>query len=459
MSLPNQDLGTAGETYGHKFIWTAQHPDISELRKGLYTYDTLASEAIDRIDAISPPVPNNGQKCPMGQRDLYGLLLEHREKDETLNKLYHEITDIPDWVDWAQIERGQRVVKQYHGQAILGLLLNSLLGGMAAWRVVETLARTGGFGVNVTRRRLLETSQHFIECIESLDAVKPGGSGYVSSVRVRLLHATVRRRIIQLAKDKPGYYDIAKWGVPINDLHQIGTIDAYSTALVYLSLPRQGIVLSEQKIADYLALWRWIGHIMGTPVGWMETPERAKAMMETVMKSELDPSRNSQIIANNILTAQVNVPPLYASREYLAALAYRVNGDALAAALHIDRPSLYYRCLAGMQCLLLMSTSAIYGYLPETRQRRRDARFIAHGHEMVRSQRLGGIGHSSKFEFQYTPAIGKMTEMAAFGPSATLMVLMAVVLVSNLLYPWQEIAARRVGELVMPGEQVLQGLL
>ncbi|KAI6781353.1 uncharacterized protein J7T54_002245 [Emericellopsis cladophorae] len=146
----------------------------------------------------------------------------------------------------------------------------------------------------------------------------------------------------------------------------------------------------------------------------MDTPERAKAMMEPVVKSELDPSRNSRIIANNILTAQVNVPPLYASREYL--------------------------------------------------------RFIAYAHEMVRSQHLGGIGHSSKFEFQYTPAIGKMTEMSVFGPSgspmrsiktviATLMVLMALLLVSNLLYPWKKIAARRLGELARPGEQGLQGLL
>ncbi|KAI6781352.1 uncharacterized protein J7T54_002244 [Emericellopsis cladophorae] len=222
----------------------------------VYTYDTLASETIVRIDSFSPPVQNNGQECPMGQRDLYGLLLEHCEKDAILNKLYHEITDIPDWVDWEQIERGQRVIKRYHGQAILGvsyvvhsiaivridkhtqLLLNSLLGGMPAWRVVEPLARTGGFGVNVTRRRLLETSQHFIECIESLDVVKPGGSGYVSSVRVRLLHATVRCRIIQLAKERPGYYDTTKWGVSIYDLHQNGTIDAHSTALVYLSLTR-----------------------------------------------------------------------------------------------------------------------------------------------------------------------------------------------------------------------------
>lgn len=36
------------------------------------------------------------------------------------------------------------------------LTFQSLLGGMAAARVVETLARTGGFGVKVARHRMYE---------------------------------------------------------------------------------------------------------------------------------------------------------------------------------------------------------------------------------------------------------------------------------------------------------------
>lgn len=247
-------------------------------------------------------------------------------------------------------------------------MFNSLLGGMAAWRVVETLARTGGFGVQVTRRRLLETSQHFLDCIEDLDAVKPGGKGYKSSVRVRLLHASVRRRIMRLAKEKPDYYDTEAWGVPINDLHQLGTIDAYSTALIYMSLPRQGIYLTEEQTMDYLALWRWIGYIMGTPVDWMESPQRAKAMMESVMTSELDPSKNSKIIANNILTAQTNVPPLNSSREYLAALTYKLNGDCLASSLDIKKPGAYYNSLAWLQCQILNTISAIHPRMPKSWQ-------------------------------------------------------------------------------------------
>ena len=388
---PSRETGTAGEIWGHKFVWTAQHPEFEEVHRMLYTYDKLGNDALDRIDALSPPKPKDGTKCPMSQRDLYTLLGEHSKDDGVLGKLWNEVNTVPDWVDWEQIERGQRVVFQYNGQMLLGvswcsyavvtllytniiiqLLINSLLGGMAAWRVVETLARTGGFGTQVTRRRLLETSQHFLQCVENVDAVKPGGKGFVSSVRVRLLHATVRRRILELEKKKPGYFNIKEWGIPINDLHQIGTIDAYSTALVFISLPRQGIFLSEQQIADYLALWRWIGYVMGTPVEWMSSVGRAKAMMEVVMTSELDPTRNSQIIANNILTAQANVPPLHASRGYLTALTWRLNGADLSKRLAIAKPSWYHSTLAWVQCLILAANSYRYSHKSAGDQRKQD---------------------------------------------------------------------------------------
>lgn len=251
-------------------------------------------------------------------------------------------------------------------------MYKSLLGGMGAWRVVETLSRTGGFGVNVTRRRLLETLQHFMDVIEDLDSIKPGGKGYESSVRVRLLHAAVRRRLMQLEEEKPGYFDTAKWGVPINDLHQIGTISVYSVAIVFMALPRQGIYLSEQQTADYLALWRWVGYLLGTPVDWMATTAQAKAMMESVMTSEIEPSDNSRILANNLLTSEARVPPLYSPREYLAAQAYRLNGHDLASALGIAKPALYYRALVWMQCFILILFSYSYPLLTESMQRSRD---------------------------------------------------------------------------------------
>ena len=89
---------------------------------------------------------------------------------------------------------------------------------MGANRVVETLARTGGFSTKVARHRLFETTQHILECTRSVESIKPGGAGFASSIRVRLLHAAVRQRILKLADTRPEYYSVQRWGIPINDL-------------------------------------------------------------------------------------------------------------------------------------------------------------------------------------------------------------------------------------------------
>ncbi|KAF5005750.1 hypothetical protein FDECE_7822 [Fusarium decemcellulare] len=411
--------------WGHKFNWTSKHKTAPELAHLLYSYDKLATDALDRLDDISPPT-SKVWRCPHGagdgQRDLYVLLQNYASSDEVLGQLWKEVSTVPEWVDWEQIERGQRIVYQFSGQILLGLLYKSLLGGMGAYRVVETLSRTGGFGVHVTRRRLLETLQHFMEVIQDIDAVKPGGKGYVSSVRVRLLHAAVRRRLMQLEHERPGYFDMDKWGVPINDLHSIGTISVYSVAIIYMALPRQGIYLSEQQTADYLALWRWVGYLLGTPVDWMATPAQAKVMMESVMTSEMAPSANSRILANNILTAEARIPPLHAPRELLAAQAYQLNGDDLTGALGIEKPSWNYRAFVWVQCLVLFLLSYTYPWLPTHMQKSRDReggnvadavqqKFRNLAHFMITSKKVGGIGEATKFEFQYLPRIGMLTEL------------------------------------------------
>ncbi|KEY70704.1 hypothetical protein S7711_07330 [Stachybotrys chartarum IBT 7711] len=423
--------------WGHPYKWTEHHTSASDLNPLLFSYDKLAVDALNRLDEISPPVSKTW-KCPHaagpGQRDLYELLERHSAENETLARLWNEVMAVPEWVDWEQIQRGQQVFYQFSSQIMFGvsiriptecglvadavkLLYTSLVGGMGAYRVVETLGRTGGFGVRVARRRLLETLQHFMDMIDDVDSIKPGGRGFVSSVRVRLLHAAVRRRIMQLEKEKPGYFDMKELGVPINDLHCICTITAYSCAIVWLALPRQGVRLSRQQAVDFLAMWRWVGYVMGTPVDWMATPEQAKAMMESVMACEIQPSANSKILANNILTAEAMVPPLFLKREYMTAITYQLNGYDLSQALDIDKPSIKYRAIVWFQCFAFICLGHLHPWLPASTQNnmktdmKRLVQKMITGHK---NEMMGDMQNVSKFEFQYIPELGKGTELGYF---------------------------------------------
>ncbi|KAI4192360.1 MAG: hypothetical protein LQ346_004347 [Caloplaca aetnensis] len=124
---------------------------------------------------------------------------------------------------------------------------------------------------------------------------------------------------MKLAQRRPEYYDVEEFGIPVNDLDCIATIATFSATLIWLSFPRQGIWLRDQEIKDYIALFRYIAYLTGTPDEYFETPSRAKAVMETLLRDEIDPSATSQILANNILNCLEGQPPTFASRSFLEA--------------------------------------------------------------------------------------------------------------------------------------------
>ncbi|CAL3973540.1 hypothetical protein PZA11_005753 [Diplocarpon coronariae] len=412
--------------WGYTFQWTPHHMSAQEMHPMKFSYDTLGEECLNRLDEISPPVnselPRNQSRFPpkatsepVPRRDLYALLQEYASEDPKLGKLWQEVNTVPDWVDWAQIARGQDVFYRYGGVAMTALAYQSLLGGMGAARVTEVLARTGGFSPRVAKSRLYETTQHILQVTSSLRSIQPGGAGHIASIRVRLLHAAVRRRILALAKEKPSYYSVEDYGIPINDLDSIGTISTFSATLIWLGFPRQGIWLREQEVLDYLALWRLVAYYIGTPDEYFDTPERARAMMESQLISEIQPSETSRVLANNVILALQNQPPAYASRDFLNASARWLNGDELADALGLGRPGWYYKALVAGQCVFFICLCYTYRSIPYLDRRKIQALRRIFYHVVVENQ-VHGLGEESSFEFKYIPNLDTKTLMGEYVP-------------------------------------------
>jgi hypothetical protein len=165
--------------------------------------------------------------------------------------------------------------------------------------------------------------------------------------------------LLSLTKRRPEYFDTERYGIPISDLDCIATISTFSTTVVFLGLPRQGIFLRNQEIEDYIALWRLVAHYMGTPTEPFETAAQGRVMMESLSVSELDPTETGKVLAQNILLGLENTAPTYASKEFLEAMARKLNGDELSDRLDLPRPALYYRVLVYGYCIAVMA--ACYG--------------------------------------------------------------------------------------------------
>ncbi|KAF1811221.1 hypothetical protein P152DRAFT_459625 [Eremomyces bilateralis CBS 781.70] len=390
--------------WGHSFIWTEEHWTSERMAPLKVSYDELAHDCYTILKDIKDP------KAPAGKRDMYALLRDNADTHPRLKEMWEEINTVPDWVDWDQIQRGQDVFYRYLGANLVGLTFQSLLGGMGAARVVETLARTGGFSTKVARHRLLETTQHILQSTQSLDAIQPGGVGFASSVRVRLLHSAVRERIMKMAAQRPDYFDLENWGVPINDIDQAGTIGTFCSTLVFVSLPRQGIYPSDQESKDYIALWRYIGYILGAPTDFFETPSKARAIMESLLLYEVQPSDMSKVMANNIIKCLQDQPPTYSSGDMLTVSARWMNGRELSDQLGLANPSYYYWALMAGQCLFFMALDYSHRMIPWL-----DRRKIQASRDFMQQALIEGKdglkGEKSLFQFRYIPEYSTVTEL------------------------------------------------
>ncbi|KAK1622503.1 hypothetical protein BDP81DRAFT_466022 [Colletotrichum phormii] len=317
------------DSYGYKFRQTELHMSAEQLDPLKDKFDEVGSDALTALDGMFPPPPPRAgwyakgkQEDPQPDRDTYALLRDHPEKDARLLKLWDEVNAVLECINWDQIKRGQDVFYRYAPAA--------------------TLVRTGGHSAKVAKNRLFETFQLLLQVTKSLEDIKPGGEGFASAVRVRLLHAAVRSRIFKLNAQRPGYFDVDKYGVPINELDSMQSVCAFSTNLVWLALPRQGIYVRHQEALDYLVLWRWVGYILGTPHWILETPECALASMESLLKACLAPSKNSRALANNLVIALDGVLPIHEPKEFFEAGTRFINGDEMCDDVGLGKPGLYW---------------------------------------------------------------------------------------------------------------------
>ncbi|KAK4656215.1 hypothetical protein QC762_309340 [Podospora pseudocomata] len=412
--------GRRVNVWDYEFEWTSEHYTPEQLKPLIYTYDELASKALDRLDEIAaesrskissppysdspPPSTSSPSSCPSSHaQHLFSLLQTHAPHDPVLSPLWSQLTTTPPWVSPPQITSGQQIFYRYLGPSIVGLTFQALLGGFGSPRIAATLSLTGGFTPRFARRRLLETFQHVLDITSSPSALHPPtGRGFVSSVKVRLLHATVRRKILSLSSSKPEWFNVQENGIPCNDLDSIGTITAFSTMLLFIGFPRQGIWLSDQEKEDYLALWRYVAYLLGTPTAPFENVTTAKVWLESLIVSEICPSGVSKQLAENMIASLALTPPTYASRAFLRAEGYWLNGPALSQKLGIERPKWWYLVLVGGQCGYFIAVSYFKKYLLPRKWEEWQVERLKRVLREVTVREAGG--REAGFEFRFVPS-------------------------------------------------------
>lgn len=302
-----------------------------------FEHDYLASQALEKLLEMSSEDYTKG--CPIPRTDLFTLLKHRHEEDSTLKLFWDATQHVPNWVDWSSIERGQRFFYRYALGNMLGFALQGFIGeNVAAFGPAEVLTRTGGLSKRTLIKRVFETFQWVAEATESLQSIQPGGQGHASTIRVRLLHASVRRRIKHLANERPAYYNTEKLGHPINAYDSILTITFFCCNPVWVQLPKLGIQPQASEISDFVALYRYLSYLLGTPSEYFCSVSQAKDTMLAMLHRKDSPTESSKRIAQTFIDCITDCPPLFLSRGLVEAGCRHFNDSALCDQLGIMQP-------------------------------------------------------------------------------------------------------------------------
>ncbi|KAJ5801344.1 uncharacterized protein N7518_003412 [Penicillium psychrosexuale] len=410
MTIQQSPNDNTRKVWNHEFTWTDKHFTPEELLPLRQQTDDLAVDAVNRLQAIAVKAKSN--KSNMGQCfgrfDMYSVLKEHHEEDSVLQELWEEVNTVPEWVDWTQIERGQEFVYRYMIPNITGLALQGFLGGTATIAGgTEVIVRTGGFSIRVLPRRFLESFLWLLQVTMDLESIKPGGEGHTSTVRVRLLHATVRNRIVKLMDQDPMYFDEAKYGVPVNMRDAIHATAIFCCMPLFRQLPKIGIQPRPQETEDFLALFRYIAYVMATPDSFFNGAEQSKATMESVMMCEPEPTESSKAVGANFVAAIQDYPGVNVSKSMIEVGCRVLSGDDLADKMGFSQPGIFYRASFRGWCQLLVAINALQRLSPAFDQilMRKSKEFV-----LVNVFGASILKEGNKFEFTHQPQLNKFTK-------------------------------------------------
>ncbi|MFT4201923.1 oxygenase MpaB family protein [Gordonia sp. (in: high G+C Gram-positive bacteria)] len=174
---------------------------------------------------------------------------------ESLRALFALLDDEPSWVDHDAMARAADALVQH--TAAFGFVLGaaSLLRGAVNTVAGMPLVQSGRY-VSQPAVRSVEVGE-WLRRVATPGGMRRDGEGFAYTVRVRIIHAHVRRGL-RLA----GRWDEQRWGAPIPQPYMAFTMAEFGH-IALDAMGRVGVRFTDAELADIYHLWRYVGHVVG----------------------------------------------------------------------------------------------------------------------------------------------------------------------------------------------------
>ncbi|MGB8404440.1 MAG: oxygenase MpaB family protein [Mycobacterium sp.] len=236
-----------------------RQPDADQWRRlgeRLNVGDEPMDELVESMSAAGMK-----QQRPLFDRALAGGIASVPEAPEPLRQFLTAVEARPDWVDADMLRVGQRALRRGGADGMYIARDVALLGGYQFSGFNQTLLRTGALEKG-SNQRFAETMRWALDVI-SVGGLQSQGLGYQSTLRVRLVHALVRRHVTAMSD-----WDAEEWGVPVNQTDMAATLVGALIAPVVGGLA-MGIVMTPRELTCIAHLTRYVGWLIGVQNEWL----------------------------------------------------------------------------------------------------------------------------------------------------------------------------------------------
>ncbi len=218
-----------------------------------------------------------------------------RDAPDGVREFFEAVDHPPDWVSQEDFMPG---ILSFHRSSDLimqGLVGGSLIEGFSSniARSFDITGRLRDQGV----RRLEQNNRHMVE-IFMPGGPERQGDGWKLSVRIRIVHAQVRR-LLTMSEE----WDTDAWGVPLSAAH-MGLASAAFSARLLRHAERLGVPFHHGERESFMQVWRYTMHLMGVPstILWRDEHEALK-LFEVGATCEPPPGFDSIIMAHELIEA------------------------------------------------------------------------------------------------------------------------------------------------------------
>lgn len=177
------------------------------------------------------------------------------DADESLRDLFAHLDAEPDWVDYTSMDRAADALVRHTAAFAIALGSASLLRGAANTIAGKPLAVTGRY-VSEPAIRSVEVGQ-WLRHVIAPGGMRRDGLGFAFTVRVRIIHAQVRRGL-----RRSGVWDEPAWGAPIPQPYMAFTMAEFGH-IALSAMAQLGVRFTDAELADIYHLWRYVGHVVG----------------------------------------------------------------------------------------------------------------------------------------------------------------------------------------------------